>query len=72
MLTFIGGSHVGTEGGGEREACERLISITKTLVADSPGTADTLTFYLDSFCPSQWDELKLNKANIWEMLWLGV
>ena len=54
MLTFIGGSHVGTEGGGGKgEAGERLISITKTLVADSPGTADTLTFYLDSFCPSQ-------------------
>ena len=62
----------GGDGEERGEACESLISITKTLVADSPGTADTLTFYLDSFCPSQWDELRLNKANIWEMLWLGV
>ena len=53
---------------GEREACERLISITKSLVAASPRTGDTLTFYLDSFCPSQWDGFRLNKTNIWEIL----
>ena len=46
------GQGQGRQGGG-REACESPISITKTLVADSARTADTLTFYLDSFCPSQ-------------------